>query len=104
MIIQLNVSDIILKDKEGRKLSMKKTLFDIANEVKDEKSFLNFINELRNDRINRKEEWENESIEAFLESAYDWGKESIQGLRFYDKPDNPWKRCAQIIYMGKIYE
>lgn len=40
---------------------------------------------------------------ALLEFTYDWGKESIHGLQFYDKPDNPWKRCAQIMYMGKIY-
>jgi len=83
---------------------MKKTLFDVVNEVTDEKSFLDFIKELRNDRINNEDEWENDSIEAFLESANEWGKTSINGLQFYNKPDNPWKRCAQIIYMGKIYE
>jgi hypothetical protein len=48
--------------------------------------------------------WENGSIEAFLEAAVAWAKASQNGLEFYRKPDNPWKRCADIIYMGKVYE
>ncbi|WII36042.1 DUF7660 family protein [Paenibacillus thiaminolyticus] len=83
---------------------MKKILFELVDEVTDEKSFLHFMNELRKDRINHKEEWENESIEAFLEAANEWGLTSIDGLSYYNKPDNPWKRCAHILYMGKIYE
>ncbi|RJG22786.1 hypothetical protein DQX05_16270 [Paenibacillus thiaminolyticus] len=50
------------------------------------------------------EEWENESIEAFLEAVYEGGLTSIDGLTYFNKPNNPWKRCAQILYMGKIYE
>lgn len=85
-------------------IKMKKILFELVDEVIDEKSFLQFMNELRKDKSNHKEEWENESIEAFLEAAYDWGLTSIDSLTYYNKPDNPWKRCAQILYMGKIYE
>jgi hypothetical protein len=48
--------------------------------------------------------WENGSIGAFLGAAAGWGMASINGLRFYQKPDNPWRRAAQILYMGKIYE
>ena len=82
---------------------MKKTLFELVNEVKDELSFLEFINELRKD-AEIGEGWENGSIETFLEAAHAWGEVSINGLLYYDKPENPWTRCAQIIYMGKIYE
>lgn len=86
-----------------------KTLFEIVNEVEDEKTFLRFIEVLKNDRIdylNNKEvdEWKNDTIESFLDCAHEWAETSKDGLRFYDKPSNPWKRCAQIIYMGKIYE
>ncbi|BFH69878.1 hypothetical protein J27TS7_26190 [Paenibacillus dendritiformis] len=85
-------------------LKMKKILFELADEVTDEKSFLHFMSELRKDRVNHREEWENESIEAFLEAASEWGLASNDGLPYYNKPHNPWKRCAQILYMGKIYE
>lgn len=85
------------------------TLFELVNKVENEESFLNFINELRKDRIkyieNKSfEEWQNETIEDFLERAHEWGIESKDGLQYYEKPQNPWKRCAQILYMGKIYE
>ncbi|MBG9791415.1 hypothetical protein ABD76_02255 [Paenibacillus dendritiformis] len=83
---------------------MNKILFELIDEVTDEKSFLHFMNELRKDRANHTEEWENDSIEAFLEGASEWGLASIDGLSYYNKPDNPWKRCAQILYMGKSYE
>ena len=44
------------------------------------------------------------AIEDFLRSAVAWAEESKDGLEFYEKPENPWKRCADIIYMGEIYE
>lgn len=48
--------------------------------------------------------WENGTIEAFLGAAAAWATASNNGLPLYQKPENPWKRCADIIYMGKIYE
>ncbi|MBA9088611.1 hypothetical protein FHR92_005129 [Fontibacillus solani] len=81
----------------------KKTLFELVNEVSDEMSFINFLNELRNDKL-KSRDWGNTTIEAFLEASHEWGKVSVNGLQFYEKPENPWLRCAQIIYMGTIYE
>lgn len=87
--------------------------------VCDEASFLYFLEALAADRADEVEKeklvpsppcvpgangWENGSIEAFLEAASVWGRASTDGLQFYEKPDNPWKRCADIIYMGKLYE
>lgn len=87
----------------------RKQLFELVDEVQDEISFLNFIKELYLDRCDYNEgkvvdEWQNHTIECFLECAHAWGESSINGLKYYDKPDNPWRRCAQILYMGKIYE
>ena len=48
--------------------------------------------------------WENGTIEAFLGAAAAWATASKNGLEFYPKPENPWKRCADILSMGKIYE
>jgi hypothetical protein len=87
--------------------------------VCDEDSFLRFLEALAADRADEvaKEKpwpsspygpgangWENGTIEAFLESAVAWGKASRGGLEFYERPDNPWKRCADVLFMGKIYE
>jgi len=80
-----------------------RTLFELVNDVVDENTFLDFIKELQKDKLKNRD-WENNSIESFLEASFEWGKASINGLQYYDKPENVWKRCAQIIYMGKIYE
>ena len=87
--------------------------------VVDEESFIRFLSALAVDRAGEVEKdkqnpssfngpstngWENGTIEAFLESASAWAEESKNGLQFYTKPENPWKRCADIIYMGKNYE
>lgn len=83
-----------------------KTLFQLVNEVEDEDTFIGFIEELQKDRNNNRaaDEWKNNTIEDFLECSHAWAISSKNGLEFYDKPTNPWKRCAQILYMGKIYE
>lgn len=96
------------------------------NAVQDENTFLQFISALAEDRANEVERekiqpsspysagangWQHWSIEDFLEAAAAWGEGSKDGLPFqidgvpkWGKPSNPWKRCAEIIYMGKHYE
>jgi hypothetical protein len=48
--------------------------------------------------------WENASVESYLEAASAWAKDSHEGGQSYEKPGNPWKRCADILFMGRIYE
>ena len=87
--------------------------------VCDEESFIAFVAALAADREDEvsKEKlnpsppcgpgangWENGTIEAFLDRSVNWAIVSKNGLEFYQKPISPWKRCADIIYMGKIYE
>jgi len=89
--------------------------------VCDEDSFLGFLNALAKDRAEEARleaiepsnpygpgatGWQNGSIEAFLECAAAWGEDSKDGMPLskWEKPTNPWKRCAEIIYMGKHYE
>ena len=45
---------------------------------------------------------ENGTIETFLGAAAAWATSSQNGLDFCEKPDNAWKRCADVLYMGKI--
>lgn len=94
-------------------------LVELCDQVIDETTFLRFLAALAADRLDevRREKdtpsspwgpgangWENATIEAFLESAAAWGRSSSDGLQFYSVPDNPWRRCADILYMGKLYE
>ncbi|CAN5509929.1 hypothetical protein BH10BAC2_BH10BAC2_37270 [soil metagenome] len=82
------------------------TPYDI--EVTDRQSFINFLELLRNDYLSNQRDWENPTIDRFLEamSAY---TNDIQG--FYDNTnqninaDTPsWKVFADIIKGAKIYE
>lgn len=48
---------------------MKKTLFELVNEVEDEVTFMAFLKQLAKDREGHADEWQNDSIAAFLEAA-----------------------------------
>jgi hypothetical protein len=97
---------------------MADTLQGKLDAVCDEDSFVAFVSALAADRAEEiaKEEakpssaygpgangWENASIEAFLESAAAWAEDWKRSPR-YRSPENPWKRCAEILYAGKSYE
>ena len=94
-------------------------LHSLVEEVHDEATFIEFLKALMRDRIDevRKEAispsdpygpgangWENGSIEQFLDAAAAWGEASKDGLIYYTKPENPWRRCAHILFAGKFYE
>ena len=77
-------------------------------EVTDRESFVTFLNLLRKDLSENQQEWENKSLEDFLEalSAY---TEDIQG--YYDNmkmnidANQPnWKTFADIFMGARIYE
>nr|WKF61891.1 hypothetical protein HUO10_006423 [Paraburkholderia busanensis] len=87
--------------------------------VCDEKTFVEFLSQLSVDRMKEEEieattpsspyssgvlGWQNGSIDSFLDAASRWAEESRDGLQLYAVPDNPWKRAADILMMGKLYE
>ena len=96
-------------------------LFEVLEMVRDEETFLHFLLALRDDReasIAQEElspsspfgpdarEWENPTIERFLDAGVRWARASMNGLPLADyvPPSNPWKRCADILYVAKSYE
>jgi hypothetical protein len=87
--------------------------------VHDEETFLQFLLALRDDReasIAMEQEapsspygpdaggWENTTIERFFDTAVRWARDSMNGNPFYTKPDNPWRRCADILFAAIGYE
>ena len=94
-------------------------LHSLADEVDDEADFLSFLDALASDWNEAQEleaaepsnpyaraalDWENLTLGAMLHAAARWGESSINGLQFYKKPTNPWRRAAHILLAGKFYE
>ena len=94
-------------------------LLELADTVVDEPTFIGFLQALARDWKNAEEAeaetpsspygpsalgWENWTFGAIIESSAAWAEASSDGLRFYEKPENPWQRVAQILAMGKFYE
>ena len=92
---------------------------DLLDLVKDEATFLAFVEALRLDRIEEKERehvspssplgpgangWQNQTIEQFLGAAVSWAEDTDVGLTQGLDPTKPWKRFAVFLYCGKIYE
>ncbi|MDB5295620.1 MAG: hypothetical protein JWO31_1603 [Phycisphaerales bacterium] len=94
-------------------------LSNAVEAVHDEESFLQFLLALRDDReasITQEKMtpsspygpaargWENATIERFLDTAVRWARDSVNGNPFYERPDNPWRRCADILFAAIGYE
>ena len=96
-------------------------LSDALEAVHEEESFLQFLLALRDDREASVAEekvnpsspygpdargWNSTTIELFLDTAVRWARASKNGLprADYAPPSNPWRRCADILYVAKSYE
>lgn len=94
-------------------------LRELADSVNDERSFVRFLRALGADWSDEMTQesagprssygaglngWESQTIGAFLEQAAAWAEDSQDGFVGYALPSNPWRRCAHILLMGKIYE
>ncbi len=98
---------------------MARKLDDALESVIDERSFVDFLSQLSVDWHTEREievaapsspyssgalGWENGSIGTFLDASCDWARASEHGLPLYSPPENPWRRAADILMMGKLYE
>ena len=98
---------------------MSSELLNARDAVVDERSFREFLQLLAADWEDERAKeaitpsnpysagangWENTTIGAYLDAAATWAEASAQGTPFYQPPANSWRRCADILYAGKIYE
>ena len=94
-------------------------LYQALETVNDEISFLHFARLLMADRIDEVQKernnptppfgrgangWENGSIEQFLGGAIAWAESTDFGFSQGLSKQNPWRRFADFLYCGKIYE
>jgi hypothetical protein len=98
---------------------MKDKVVEALNNVTDEARFRAFLRLLAEDRQEEKAHevehgqkkwsegingWQTADLADYLFSAHSWAESSKNGLPLYKKPDNSWKRVADILLAGKIYE
>jgi len=81
-------------------------LTDLLEQVIDRDTFLNFVAALMRDRKQEatKAEWQNDTIEQYLESGLAWAKTTDMGKTQGLNQDNLWRVFAEFLYLGKIYE
>ena len=88
-------------------------------QVHDRDSFFEFVRQLVSDRrmeIEREAmdtsspsphdaaEWENSTIDSYLDAALSWAEDTGMGTTQGLSPDPSWKEFATFLYLGKIYE
>ena len=98
---------------------MKEKVINARDKVVDETTFCVFLRLLAEDRQEEKDYdathkrqqwsegingWQNTDLADYLFTAHAWAEQSENGLKFYKKPENPWRRVADILYAAKIYE
>ena len=94
-------------------------LYEQADAVCDQRTFLAFVRALAADREDEvaKERgkpsspygpgangWENGTIEAFLNAAASWAEDTEFGKTQGFLEHNPWRQFAAFLYCGKAYE
>jgi hypothetical protein len=82
-------------------------LHEMINEIRSKDDLLRFLTALRKDLVTNKEDWENPTLDRYLEAMQGW----IQDMDGYYSntnqtiPEQPtWKVFADILYAAKIYE
>ncbi len=82
-------------------------LYKKVEGVKSREDLIKFINQLRMDLQTNKDEWENITLEDFLEAMEAWIND-MDG--YYLNSDQPvpkqpsWKTIADILYASSMYE
>lgn len=82
-------------------------LFHLAQKVKTREDFVEFLQKLSEDFDRDNSDWANRSIDSYLEaiSAYCESYDVIPELPSSWKPsDVNWGFCANLMWIGKIYE
>ena len=72
-------------------------IYDKAKQIDSQQDFINFLNELKNNFDKSKDEWENSTLESFLEGMVGYCNDK-------DFDSNSWKDFAEILLASRVYE
>ena len=80
-------------------------IYNYLNKVTDKESFLKFMKALINDYRNNPDEWENDTIDYYLDAIMAW----IVDFSSCKRNDIDWDKIdysviAELFLAGKIYE
>lgn len=80
---------------------------ELIDRIKTKDQLVEFIEQLRKDYAHNREEWQNLTLDDFLESMAAWIRSTeltLHGDRPRQQASASWKSFAEILYAGKIYE
>ena len=82
-------------------------IHEIAKTVQTKQDFVNFVGVLLEDYKTNPSNWENRTLEDFLEAMQRW-TEDMEGYYLYNKinlpNDIPWRIFTDILMAAKMYE
>jgi hypothetical protein len=75
--------------------------------VETREDLARFIAALKEDLLANRDQWENWTLEDYLESMSAWMRDTDSYRRHIGKPSSSepsWQALAEILYAGKLYE
>lgn len=79
-------------------------LQELLEQVHDRESFFKFVRALIDDRSLNSGEWQNTTVETFLEASLAWAEDTDMGESQGLSKEPSWEAFAVFLYCGKIYE
>lgn len=82
-------------------------LYEFISKISTKDEFIAFIEQLKNDKLEKPEEWENSDIQSYLTGISSWVDDMDGYYKNLGKniPSNiNWNFIATLFYVGKIYE
>ena len=80
-------------------------IIEQIEKISDKKSFLLFLEKLITDYRENNSEWENQSVDEYLDAMVSWIDDySTSEFNDIDWESIDYSTMAKILYMGKIYE
>ena len=80
-------------------------IIELIEKISDKKSFLLFLEKLITDYKENNSEWENQSVDEYLDAMMSWIEDySTSEFNDIDWESIDYSTMAKILYMGKIYE
>ena len=75
-------------------------------EIKSRTDFVAFVAELEANLKNRPNEWENPTLESFLDALSAWAHGARPGVNFPSSLDRSeaWSLAAMLLLAGRVYE